>query len=185
MLAYRLLRLSRSPSAAACVAGGIAACRVALALVPAEADTIDLWFDAGAQQALVRAASADSLAFPARAPLHRACVIAHHTPACRAVLGAIFVRSPTSLPARRELLRLALVTGGSDAYHRLRIARDTTRIGVLEYVSGVPLDSLVAVWRADVLRGRAPAPVPPPTAWAWTGVTTVLLFGIGVRRGLR
>jgi hypothetical protein len=179
---YRGLRLNPSSVARACHDGALAACATGLALHAATTDTIDAWLDAAQRRMLVRERARDTVREPGLAPLHRDCVTNGADSVCRLLVVRSGVRPPLGIDARRELLRLALVRGGDGAWARLREVGDRPPTAMLEYVSGVPADTLVAALRAEVLAGRAPSPSPAPSSWLTSGLGALLVAGLVTRR---
>jgi hypothetical protein len=184
---YRMMRLAATPVSRACLDGSLAACKAALAMVPAGTDTISLWYDAASQRERVRRSWVDTMTDErgARIPLHVACVHRGQDSACRELLSRIGVRSPTSRSGRAELLRLALVVGGDGAVDRLRSSTALSIEALLDDVSGGATDSVITRWRADVLQGRPPSPAPTPSAWLWGSVGAVIALGATARWGAR
>ncbi len=178
---YRGLRLNRSPVAQACHDGSLAACRVALALV-GDADTVALWYDAPLQRAMIATRGRDTVITPFLGPLHRACVEQGDDRTCREMLVGAGVQAPLGSLARSELLRLALVTGGPSAYERLRSAEAGVTGATLEIISGTPMDSLLHVLHAEILRGRPPSPAPDVQTLFVASAWVVLSLAVVRRR---
>src|SRR5436309_1922249 len=81
---------------------------------------------------------------------------------------------PLTYDARAALVHIALRLGGREAYHRL-IATPALPIPQrLAGAAGVSVDSLVSLWRAEILAARpAPVTVPPWGPWVALGWTAV------------
>lgn len=75
---------------------------------------------------------------------------------------------------RTDLLYFALDQGGDGAWTRLHDANDTTVIGRLVAASGMPADTLISRWRADLLARRPEATLLSAhsvlIALAWSGL---------------
>jgi hypothetical protein len=179
---YRSLRLNRSPVAQACHDGSMAACRVALALGPADRDTVALWYDPALQRALIASRGRDTIMARALGPLHRACVQGGADQICRDMLIGAGVRAPLGLLPRAELLRLALVTGGTGAYARLRAVPNGLSAEALESISGVPTDSLLRLLHREVLQGRPASPAPDARTYFVASAWVVLSLAVVRRR---
>ncbi len=182
-IVYRGLRLSRSPVAQACHDGAFAACRVALAMLPADADTVSLWYDPALQRVQIAERGRDTIAQPMLAPLHRACVQRGDDQTCRDMFLGAGVRAPLSQLARAELLRLALVAGGPQAFGRLAALDSVGVAEALERISGVPADSLIATLHAQILQGRPTSSAPAPDDLLLAGAWIVLaMLAVSRRR---
>ena len=155
--AYFALALHASPVGLACVNGIIASCRAALGVV-AGGDTIGAWFDAPTRIALVRAFVRGNGSV--RDTMRANCLTKRDDRACRDVLANGFVASPTSNRSRAHLVRYALLRGGPEAFRRLVSDTSGDVAAHLERASGIPFDSLVVAWRADVLAGQPASPLP-------------------------
>lgn len=91
---------------------------------------------------------------------------------------------PLSVTARLLLLALALDAGGPNAFPRLLEHPDRSMDARLEAASGVPVDSLVAQWRRDVLATH-PKTVAADARAAWGAVFWGVLFTIAALRSTR
>lgn len=112
------------------------------------------------------------------------CVRAGMDDACMVILRGRALPAPLTPRARSSLLSLALETGGPGAFHRLREAGGGDLSHALEAAAGVPLDTLLASWRREVLATRR-------SAWAGlsrspvTLLLWILLFGALASRSTR
>lgn len=79
--------------------------------------------------------------------------------------------------AHRSLARLAVRLGGPGGYRRLTADSARPLAARLEQAAGVPIDSLVERWRADLL-ARRPPPVSLPRFGVGIGLGWVLVFGL-------
>jgi hypothetical protein len=97
------------------------------------------------------------------------CVQAGMDDACDVFLADREPVIPLSPEARASLLGLALWTGGSGAFQRLRAANGEPLLDRLVAAAEVPRDSLLAAWRSAVLAAR-------PSAWAGLVRSPLSLF---------
>ncbi|HJQ65326.1 MAG TPA: hypothetical protein VJ816_03060, partial [Gemmatimonadales bacterium] len=91
---------------------------------------------------------------------------------------------PLSVTARLLLLALALDAGGPDAFPRLLEHPDRSMDARLEAAAGLPIDSLVAGWRHDVLATH-PKTVAADARAAWGAVVWSVLLAIAALRSTR
>ena len=176
--AYIRLATYQSTVARACLDGSHFGCRASLAIVPG-GDTIGVWFDADARRARVRLHNEQ---FNRRFPAVRRCLDEASDADCRMFLARIGVPSPTTGQVRQGLIRRALLEGGPAAFTRLVNARGDDVAALLETAAGVPFDSLVSEWRADVLASRSPSPKPSGKEFAISLSICVLAVGFASRR---
>ncbi len=153
--AYVELVSARTHLAGDCLAGDLAACASVLAVRPVQ-DPAARLFTARERRWLVAHWVADDRAE------QRGCVSAGDDAACLALLRGsagdgqeqLLRQANASLAtARRTLLQVALRRGGRGAYGRL-VAANASPAAALEAVAGVPLDTLLAGWRAAVVAAR-------------------------------
>ncbi len=97
------------------------------------------------------------------------CVQAGMDDACDVFLADREPLIPLSPEARASLLGLALWTGGSGAFQRLRAADGEPLLDGLAAAAEVPRDSLLAAWRSAVLEARS-------SAWAGLARSPLSLF---------
>jgi hypothetical protein len=89
---------------------------------------------------------------------------------------AAMLPHPLAPQTRSVLVRLALRTGGRNAYGRL-MEHPTAPMGErLAHAAGVPLDTLLAKWRGKVVAGR-PMPVSISLLGVLTGMGWFVLLG--------
>lgn len=163
--------------ARACLNGSVPACRSALALV-VDGDSVGAWMDAGARRRLglfVGRANGDLHT------QHGECE-AGDDRSCRIILARYARLSPTTAETRMALVRQAIVRGGAGAYERLVASRSDTIARSLELAAGVPLDSLVAAWRENVLQARRPSPAPTGAELLVVLVTGALIVTVASGR---
>ncbi len=143
--------------AQACYAGADTACALALGVAGTD-DPGTHWFDAAERRDRIR-----HLGFQLRSDNERQydqCVNSNADSACTALIHLLAVdelQPPLGTFARQSLVTLALDVGGPDAFARMRSAPNDRR-AQLEAAAGMPLDSLVAVWRSRALDARTSNP---------------------------
>lgn len=178
------VQLVTAPSDAArrCFLGARARCVDALGLGDATAQ-LDRWYASpGERRALVTGSFAQYFNHGASAAAFRACVSGSDEDCTQLLrsLPAGALPRPLGYEARATLVHLALRTGGRDAYRRLLANPSDPLTARLASAAGIPLDSLVDRWRANVIASR-PLPVLLP-AWAFAValVWTAIFAGCGV-----
>ena len=158
--AYRLLAISTTGATQQCLVGDIDACQAALGFGLTDAtDDLPRWFDPQERQEMVRAARANGSAdsrVDRDGPLHRGCVEENDVRACDALLAELewVVWLPVSDRIRAHVLWYAVRAGGEGAWRRALERREAPMPEVLTHVSGLPVDELVADWRADLIGHR-------------------------------
>jgi hypothetical protein len=160
------VQLVTAPSQAArrCFLGDIARCKDVLQLGDSSGLLARWYVTPAEREALVRGSFGGYFARGATAPSLQRCR-QHHDDACTALLQSLppgTLPRPLAPPARTVLVRVALRAGGRDAYRRLVARPDAPIEARLSSAAGIDIDSLVAVWRNDVLAAR-----PRPLALAW------------------
>lgn len=151
-----------------CFAGDVARCRDALTL-SSESEPWRRWYSPAERAGVIRESFAYYFGRGKTEAQFTACTARRDDSACVELFRAIpkpALRPPLSLDARRTLVRLALRLGGRAAYGRLLrpTGGDAAMADRLALAAGIPVDSLVAVWRAEVMAAR-PQPVTLPL-WA-------------------
>src|SRR3989442_15848715 len=157
-------------------------CRAALALVDSP-DPLGQWYPRAAEQrALVFKSFPEFLPFSyhgAHKPALQSCRAGSDS-ACRELLRSLppgALPRPLTYDARAALVQLALRLGGREAYHRLVATPDEPIADRLAGAAGGSVDSLVSLWRSEIVTARpAPVTVPPWGPWAplgWTAVFAV------------
>jgi hypothetical protein len=147
-----------------CFLGDLARCKDVLQVGDSTGFLARWYVTPAEREALVTESFADYFARGATAPSLQRCR-QHRDDACTALLQSL---PPGSLPrplghtARLVLVREALRAGGRDAYRRLVTSPNAAIETRLSSAAGAEIDSLVAVWRNDVLAAR-----PRPLALSW------------------
>jgi hypothetical protein len=100
------------------------------------------------------------------------------------LLGPNRLPRPVTGIARQTLVVSALRLGGREAYHRLLAHPEASMAERLSQAAGVPLDTLLARWRSEVLAAR-PAPVALPPFGPLVGLGWTVLFGLCALRSSR
>lgn len=135
-----------------CAVGAVDACLPALQLLPDPAPAT-LMYPTARDRRLVAEVIGRGGHGPALQPLLDRCLVAGEAEGCTAVVEAI---SPSARPAitdvqtRRLLLEFSLHTGGPRAYGRLLAARGDPIGERLAAAAGLPLDTLLLRWRAEL-----------------------------------
>lgn len=154
-LHYRILATHDSKATRACLGGDVPACEHALGLgLPTGVNPIEVWYTPEQRRILVsRVTWPSTSSFPAAA--YGRCRAGSDLAACDALLDEPMRRwIPLSGSTRSSILWLALQRGGTDAWSRLVEHSSAPPEEVLERVSGMELDDLVAEWRRWVLANR-------------------------------
>ncbi len=176
---YVQLVTAPSQAARSCFLGVIGDCRNALALSESP-DPLQQWYpSAGERRALVFRSFAEYFGYSDHGA-HKSGLQqcgAGSDAACTELLRSLppgALPRPLAYDARAALLHIALRLGGREAYHRL-IATPTLPIPQrLAGAAGVSVDSLVSLWRSEILAARpAPVTLPPWGPWAALGWTAV------------
>lgn len=141
----------------ACYAGADTACALALG-VAGESDPGVRWFSAAERQDRIRRMT---LQLDSDNPQqYEQCVKFNTDAACTALIHLLppdDLFPPLGTFARQSLVTLALDVGGPDAFVRMRAAPDT-RQAQLAAAAGMPVDSLVGLWRRRALQARTSNP---------------------------
>ncbi len=154
----------------ACYAGADSACALALGVLGTE-DPVVRWFDAAE-----RRDRAHHVTYQFRsdnAALYNACQARKADSACIALLRLLptdEIDPPLGSMARQSLVTLALDLGGPDAMTRMRSAPND-RDAQLAAAARIPTDSLVQLWRSQVLAAHSSNP-----SMTWGMALTSLLW---------
>ena len=176
---YVQLVTAPSQAARSCFLGAISDCRNALALGESP-DPLQQWYpSAGERRALVLRSFAEYFGYSdhgAGKPALQSCGAGSDS-ACSELLRSLppgALPRPLTYDARAALVHIALRLGGREAYHRLITTPGEPIADRLAGAAGVSVDSLVALWRSEILAARpAPVTLPPWGPWAALGWTAV------------
>jgi hypothetical protein len=176
---YVQLVTAPSQEARSCFLGGMSDCRSALALGESP-DPVQQWYPSpGERRALVLRSFVEYFGYfdhGARQPGLQSCRTGSDS-ACTELLRSLpqgVLPRPLTYDARAALVHIALRLGGREAYHRLLATPDEPIADRLAGAAGVSVDSLVLLWRSEILAARpAPVTVPPWGPWAALGWTAV------------
>jgi hypothetical protein len=179
------IRLVTAPSQAArrCFLGDIPSCRSVLDLDDSDSSYLQWYPSPAERRAVLLRSFAEYFNRPATAAIWRECTRGNDT-GCVQLLRTLprgAISAPLETDAHRLLAHVALRMGGRPAYGRL-LADSTVALSQrLAAAAGVPLDTLLVQWHAEVLAARpAAVAVPPwgvPAALGWI----LLLAGCGLR----
>jgi hypothetical protein len=163
-----------------CFVGDLLRCRQALLITPV-ADTLSELYDAAGWRRLVQQREG-SLRSGRTVPDFDRCVNDSDFQECLALLRHSGVPvAPLGGAARHSLVRTALAAGGRGAYARLTSSSGKPIAERLALTAGVPVDSLVSMWRSAVLAARpVRTGVLPGEAWLavfWATVLGLVSFG--------
>lgn len=177
--AYVELLTSAFPSARECLAGDVAACARALRL--AEGSVTAGPEDLASLRAFIEDRLRHRATDPRLAPAYARCTTQEDAAACLEFLDLAGLEEPgLSTRARGTLLRFTR-TRGDAAYARFFADTAAAVPDRLEAAAGMPLDSLLAAWRATVLEHR-PEPMAIPAATQWmTAAWVLVLLGLATR----
>ncbi len=172
------VELVTAPSQAvrACQAGDLLRCLDAVGVRPMQ-DPLRELYSPEERVALAREL------VPGTRNLNSGCLVQGRAAACDSLLRDHNLALPLSQDSRRLLVRFALADGGAGALRRLRETAGTLgeRLGA---AAGVPVNSLVAEWRARAVAAR-PDPVTAPGRTAVSTLCWAGLFGLLALRSTR
>jgi len=180
---YVQLVTAPSQAARACFLGDVARCEDALGLGDATS-ALESWYPSAAERrALVTNSFTEYFDHGATSATLHACAAGRDS-LCTELLRSLPVNAlprPLGYDARATLVHAALRLGGRDAYRRL-LANPTVPIADrLSAAAGVRHDSLVMLWRAEVMAAR-PATVLLP---AWRVAAALAWMAMFATCGLR
>ncbi len=176
---YVQLVTAPSQAARSCFLGVIGDCRNALALSESP-DPLQQWYPStGERRALVFRSFAEYFGYSDHGA-HKSGLQqcgAGSDAACTELLRSLppgALPRPLTYDARAALVQVALRLGGRAAYHRLVATPGEPIADRLAGAAGVSGDSLVSLWRSEILAARpAPVTLPPWGPWAALGWTAV------------
>jgi hypothetical protein len=176
--AHVYVELVTVPSQAgrSCFLGEIESCRHYLDLVDSP-DIFLRWYPSPDERRAVVSRSLPSLRRGGRGRAFELCEAGSDS-ACVELLRSMprgELPQPAIRGARETLVHLALRLGGREAFHRLLASPDAPIADRLAGAAGVPIDSLVARWRAEIL-GSRPVPVTLPPWGPWIAIAWMAVF---------
>jgi hypothetical protein len=178
------LELATTPwrAGAACYAGDVEACRVALAL---GAGGPESWYTAEERRQLV-ASAMEYHADVQRDLGAQRCVNTADEQACLETLRSYpaLTDEPLSPMARQTLVRVAFGVGGNGAFGRFVRSDSRTLPDRLAHTAGVPLDSLVVRWRSAIVEAR-PTGTVLSRLGGWTAFMWVVVLSVVAMRSTR
>lgn len=178
------LELATKPWSAVvrCYAGELDRCRIALAL---DAGAPEAWYTAAERRHLVTSAMA-SYGDVQRDLRAQRCASAADEQACLQTLAAYpaLVDEPLSPMARQTLVRVAFEAGGAGAFGRFVRGDSLALPERLAYAAGLPVDSLVARWRDEIIAAR-PSGTVLSRLGGWTAFFWVVVLSVAAMRSTR
>ncbi len=169
-----------------CFKGSIEDCRRALWIDEVDNPVTEL-YDAQERRRIVQNISWSRAIVYGMQALRHGCTIIGHDSDCIEYLDAV-PRDMLSLPytpgTRRSLALTAMELGGDGAYGRLAESDTLTVAGMLESVSGLTVDSLVARWYRAVIDAR-PTPTTITPTLVLSSMTWVFVFVLIATRSTR
>jgi hypothetical protein len=178
------LELATTPwrAGAACYAGDVEACRVALAL---GAGGPESWYTAEERRQLVASAMEYHADVQRDLGVQR-CVNTADEQACLETLRSYpaLTDEPLSPMARQTLVRVAFGVGGNGAFGRFVRSDSRTLPDRLAHTAGVPLDSLVVRWRSAIVEAR-PTGTVLSRLGGWTAFMWVVVLSVVAMRSTR
>jgi hypothetical protein len=176
--AYRSLALHDMGIARSCLDGVLLACRAALGIAPGN-DTLRAWLTPDEMRDRAQKIIGRRRYITERLWYHERCVVQRIDSICLQLVrqDGWYARAPIGADTRRHFLRFVIARGGPDALSRI-VAQKTGDIRtLLEAGAGVPIDTLIAEWRAGVLTARRSSPTPSGIELA--GGLALVAFFIG------
>jgi hypothetical protein len=169
-----------------CFRGDPVSCRRAFGL-GAPQDTLLDWLDAADRRTLIARFGREGWFFGGRNGQVAGCLEGHHPEMCDGLIASMpreYLRPPMTLPGRRSLTWLALSRGGEGAFERLTAHPEATLADRLSAAARLPVDSLLALWRSEVLAAR-PAVVTLSARSGWVALGWIALLGMLALRSTR
>lgn len=180
---YRTMATAPSKAVRGCIAGSTADCELALGL-GVDDDAMARWYTPEERRSLVMGMGY-RLGPDFEAPIYGACVELSDHDACDSVLANSVGRlAPLPGSVRSSLASYALEVGGSGAWARFVADEEAAPEDVLPHVAQMPLDDLVAEWRAWVMEER-PATYAALGGKSLMALMWILLFGTFATRSTR
>jgi hypothetical protein len=169
-----------------CFAGEIEACKHALRIGEVE-DPVTELYDARERRRLVQDLTWSQVDAFGMAALRHGCTAVGRDSDCIEYLEAVprdMLPLPYTPGVRRSLIRTAIEVGGDGSYGRLVRSDTSNVVGMLESVSGLAVDSLVAWWYRAVMDAR-PRPTTITPALGLSSAIWVFLFVLTATRSSR
>ncbi|HEV2672398.1 MAG TPA: hypothetical protein VGU74_14995, partial [Gemmatimonadales bacterium] len=172
------------PSEAAhqCLLGDLPSCTSVLDLNESGESFMHWYASPGERRAVLQGSFAEYFDRPASATTWRDCM-SGDDPNCIQLLRSLprgVIPRPLDTEAHRLLAYVAVRLGGREAYPRLLADSGAALSRRLEVAAGVQLDTLLGLWRREVIAARpTPVTLPPwgaPAALGWI----LLLAGCGL-----
>lgn len=178
------VELVTTPSGAArgCLLGDLQRCRSVLELT-ASPDIALLWYITSAERREAVTRRMSGLARGPSGSAFRACARGNDT-ACVELLRSTpreNVPRPLTPGARQTVVDLALRLGGRAAYQRLTADASAPIAERLAVAAGVPVDSLVTLWRAETIAAYPRRADLPPWGWPVALGWVVVFAGCALR----
>ncbi len=169
-----------------CFAGRMVACKNALGIGEVDNPVTEL-YDARERRRIVQNITWSRATVFGMAALRHGCTALGSDSDCIEYLEAVprdMLPLPFTLGARRSLVRIAIEAGGDGSYGRLVGADTLTLVGMLESVSGLTIDSLVARWYHTTMAAR-PTPTTITPALGLSTAVWVFLIVLTATRSSR
>jgi len=179
---YVELVTTTSGAARGCFLGVLQSCRSVLELT-AFSDIALLWYITPEERRDAVTRRMSGLARGPTGSAFRACARGNDT-ACVELLRSTpreNVPRPLTSGARHTVVDLALRLGGRAAYHRLTADSTAPIAERLAVAAGVPVDSLVTIWRAETLAAYPRRGDVPPWGWPVALGWVVVFAGCALR----
>ncbi len=158
--AYESLATSPFDASSECLLGELGGCRLALGLTETSEPLLTWYSEADRRTLVENSGRGPERFFPNRATMYDRCVEGDGE-SCSTFMKDRSIQPPLPTNVRVTLVQHALVVGGDGAYGRLYRAGGTMEER-LTAAAGVPVDSLIASWRAMLADSAG-----HPTAVSW------------------
>ncbi len=158
--AYKSLATSPFEASSKCLLGELGGCRLALGLTETSEPLLTWYSEADRRTLVENSGRGPERFFPNRATMYDRCVEGDGE-SCSTFMKDRSIQPPLPTNVRVTLAQHALIVGGTGAYGRLYSAGGTMEER-LTAAAGVPVDSLIASWRAVLVDSAG-----HPTAVSW------------------
>jgi hypothetical protein len=169
-----------------CFAGRMVACKKALGFGEVDNPVTEL-YDGRERRRIVQSITWSRANVFGMQALRHGCTTLERDADCIEYLEAVprdMLPLPFTSGARRSLIRTAIDVGGDGSYGRLVDANSLTVAGMLESVSGLTVDSVVAQWYRATIDAR-PTPTTITPALGLSSAIWVFLFVLAATRSSR